>query len=160
MLFSCGFQVIYNEKSSGISYEKELASIKIEKSSGRLSQILRSKLYDTFNPDDLKVESKYYIVLQIKESESPTFLTSTGASGRNKITISISYQLFDLATNNLVSSGSTSANDNYDVGENRYGTYVAQKFTRDNLTKTLAQNIRDLLVNDIIELKKSSNNSN
>lgn len=153
-LFSCGFQVIYREKESGISYEKELSAMKIQKSPGRLSQELRNNLYDLLNPDSLETDPKYYIVLKEEESIGSTFLTSTGASGRNKITINVQYTLFDLKTGKKIANGVTTANDNYDVQTNRYGTYTAEQYTKSNLTKVLAQNLRNLLVNNIIEMKK------
>ena len=38
---------------------------------------------------------------------------------------------------------------------NRYGTYIAEDYARSNLVKIAALNIRNLLVNDLIELKKN-----
>lgn len=153
-LSNCGFEVIYREKDSGISYTEELAAIKIQKDSQRLSQDLRNSLYDIFNPDSIKVEPKYYITLTIRESTGATFLTETGAVGRNKVTLSVNYSFYNLKTLELITTGTASASDNYDVDRNRYGTYVTKDYTISNLTKILAQNIRNLLVNDIIEMKK------
>jgi hypothetical protein len=45
-------------------------------------------------------------------------------------------------------------NDSYDVTANRYGTYVAGEYVLSNLTKIAAQNIRNSLVNDLIEAKR------
>ncbi len=154
VISSCGFQVIYRESKSDISYEQELASIKIQKNEGRLTQELRNSLYDLFNPNSIKAEPKYFVVLTLAESIGSTFLTSTGASGRNKITLNLTYKFFDLKTGELLAKGFTSASDNYDVQLNRYGTHTAEEYTKSNLVKVLAQNIRNLLVNDIIELKK------
>lgn len=154
---SCGFQVIYREKESGISYEKELASIKIQKSAGILNQQIRYDLYDLFNPDSITVEPKYYLVTKTTEAIGSTFLTSTGASGRNKITLTTNYTLYRLSDGAKFAFGTTSANDNFDVQTNRFGTYTAEQFTKSNLTKILAQNLRNLLVNDIIEIEKRGN---
>ncbi len=153
---NCGFEVIYREKDSGISYTEELAAIKIQKDSQRLSQNLRNSLYDIFNPDSIKVEPKYYITLEIQESIGGTFLTETGAIGRNKVTLTVKYNFYDLKTLELIASGTASANDNYDIDFNRYGTHVTNDYTVLNLTKVVAQNIRNLLVNDIIEMKKGN----
>lgn len=154
---SCGFEVIYREKENGISYEKELASIKIQKSAGILNQQIRYDLYDLFNPDSITVEPKYFLVIRTSEAIGSTFLTSTGASGRNKITLTTNYTLYRLSDGAKFASGVTSANDNYDIQENRFGTYTAEEFTKSNLTKILAQNLRNLLVNDIIEIEKRGN---
>ncbi len=154
-LCNCGFQVIYKDrKETDISYIHELASIRIKKDRNRLAQELKNNLYDLLNPDYLKVDAKYFLTLTIQESLSPTFISLTGASGRNKITLNITYELKNLVNAAVISSGSTSVNDNYDVSSNRYGTYSAENYVRNNLTKIAAQNIRNSLVNDLIEAKK------
>lgn len=159
-LYSCGFQVIYNEKekdSTNLSYVEELAAIRIKKNRDRLSQELKNNLYDILNPDYIKTDPKYFLSLIIKKSSSPTYITSTGSSGRNKITLTISYELKSLKTATIISKGFTSVNDNYDVTSNRYGTYVSENYISSNLTKTASQNIRNSLVNDFIENKKKCN---
>lgn len=155
-LCSCGFQIIYkeNDKDSEISYIKELAAIRIKKDRVRINQELKNNLYDTINPDSIKVEPKYFLTLTLTEAISPTFITVTGSSGRNKITLTVTYVLQDLATAETISEGHSSVNDNYDISSNRYGSYTAENYVRSNLTKIAAQNIRNSLVNDFIELKK------
>jgi len=155
-LQSCGFHVIYKERgdSQEISYISELSSIRIKKDRDRISQLLKNNLYDLLNPDYKKSESKYFLILQIEESISPTFITLTGSSGRNKITLKIYYTLKKLDDASMISQGETSVNDNYDVSDNRYGTLKAEDYIKDNLTKLAAQNIRNSLVNDLIEYHK------
>lgn len=157
-LCGCGFQVIYRErdKSAEISYVDELAAIKIKKNRDRLEQELKNHLYDLLNPDYVKAEPKYFLILKTSNSTSPTFITLTGSSGRNKITLSVSYELKDLKSAKTIAFGSTSVYDNYDVSSNRFGTYTAENYVRSNLTKVAAQNIRNSLVNDLIEIKRNS----
>jgi hypothetical protein len=155
-LCACGFQVIYRggEKKSDISYVNELAAIRIKKDRVRINQELKNNLYDILNPDYIKVEPKYFLTLEVSETITPTFITITGSSGRNKITLTASYVLKNLATAETISEGHTSVNDNYDVTNNRYGSYTAENYVRSNLTKIAAQNTRNSLVNDFIELKQ------
>jgi hypothetical protein len=155
-LSSCGFQVIYKEKvsDSDISYVNELAAIRIKKDRVLVSQELKNNLYDALNPDYIKAEPKYFLTLSITESISPTYIAITGSSGRNKISITVSYKLKSLKTAEVIAEGVTTVEDNYDVGSNRYGSYVAENYVRVNLTKIAAQNTRNSLVNDFIELKR------
>lgn len=157
-LCGCGFQVIYRErdKNTEISYVDELAAIKIKKNRDRLGQEIKNHLYDLLNPDYVKTEPKYFLILTTKEQTSPTFITSTGSSGRNKITLNVSYELKDLESAKTIASGSTSVYDNYDVSSNRFGTYTAQNYVLSNLTTVAAQNIRNSLVNDLIEIKRNN----
>jgi hypothetical protein len=155
-LCSCGFRVIYRDtkNESEVSYTKELAAIRIKKDRSKLDQDLKNNLYDILNPDQLKGEPKYFLILSISESITPTFITITGSSGRNKITLTIQYTLKNLKNAETISSGHTSVSDNYNVTDNRYGSVTAENYLRSNLTKIASQNIRNSLVNDFIELKQ------
>lgn len=155
-LVSCGFQMIYNEDDKKIetSYEQDLAAIVIRKDRTKLDQDLKNNLYDLLNPDYIKVDPKYFLSLKTLKSLTSTFTTSTGSSGRNKIYINVDYELKNLDTGEIISVGSTAVNDNYDVGNNRFGTYTAEEYAQLNLTKVAAQNIRNSLVNDLIEMRK------
>lgn len=151
---NCGFQVIYKNDTESVSYEQELAAIRIKKDRTKLDQDLKNNLYDLLNPDSIEVEPKYFLILTTNKSVTSTYTTETGASGRDKIYLHINYELKDLKTATTISTGKTSVNDNYDVTINRYGTYTANEYVQLNLTKIAAQNIRNSLVNDLIEMKK------
>ena len=155
-LCSCGFQVIYRDREAGtdISYVDELAAIVIKKDRTKVSQDLKNSLYDLFNPDHIKATPKYFLIIKVTQSLSSTFTTSTGSSGRNKVILSIFYELKNLETAQVISAGATSVSDNYDVTTNRYGTYSAEQYIQTNLSQVAAQNIRNSLVNDFIETRK------
>ncbi|MES2961276.1 MAG: hypothetical protein V4694_02720 [Pseudomonadota bacterium] len=153
---ACDFQVIYKEKVKGVgvTYAQDLSAIRIKKDRTKLSQDLKNNLYDALNPDYIKSEPKYFLILAAKSTISSTFTTFTGASGRNRVTLDVVYTLKSLDNAITISSGTTSVNDNYDVTTNRYGTYTAEQYILTNLTKIAAQNIRNSLVNDFIEVRK------
>ncbi|MBU6339223.1 MAG: hypothetical protein KGQ36_04530 [Rickettsiales bacterium] len=156
--FSCGFQAAYkeinNSESQNFSYENELAAIRIKKDRTKLDQDLKNNIYDLLNPDNIAAEPKYFLILKAKKIISSTFTTATGSSGRNKIYLDVSYELKDLTTAETISTGQTIVNDNYDVTSNRFGTYSADEYVQLNITKVAAQNIRNSLINDLVELKK------
>lgn len=153
-LATCGFRVIYEERNDTVSYAEELAAIRIQKDRSKLGQDLKNNLYDLFNPDYIKAEPKYLLVVKPTRAISATYITTTGASGRNRLTLTVSYEISSLETGKKISSGNTSVNDNYDVSTNRFGTYTAEEYIQTNLTKIAAQNIRNSIVNDIIEMRK------
>jgi len=150
-LVSCGFRIIYEERNDVVSYAQRLAEIRIKKDRTRLSQELKNNLYDILNPDYIKAEAKYFLILTVNNGTSSSLTTSTGSSGRNRVVLNATYELKSLKTGDTISKGSTSVNDSYDVTTNRYGTYVAGDYVQSNLTKIAAQNIRNSLVNDMIE---------
>ena len=153
---ACDFQVIYKEKvrGVGVTYAQDLSAIRIEKNRTKLNQDLKNNLYDVLNPDYIKSEPKYFLILTSKSTVSSTFTTFTGASGRNRVTLDATYTLKNLENAVTISSGTTSVNDNYDVTTNRYGSHTAEQYILTNLTKVAAQNIRNSLVNDFIEARK------
>lgn len=152
---ACGFKAVYNDSKTAQQYEEDLASIRIKKNRTQIDQTIKNHLYDLLNPRLLDSEAKYILLLETKVSTSSTYTTDTGASGRNKVNLQINYTLKDLETAQTIGSGSTLVNDNYDITENRFGTYSADQYVTTNLTQIAAQNIRNSLVNDIIEKNKA-----
>jgi len=157
-LSSCGFHVIYDTQDT-FTHTEDLAAIRIKKDRDHTSQLLKNNLYDFLNPDALDVEPKYFLSLKVDKSIVPTFITLTGASGRNKVVINVSYELKNLETATVISKGKTLVNDSYDVTTNRYATSVSDDAVTANLTKIAAQEIRNSLVNDFIEVRKKCDGS-
>jgi hypothetical protein len=151
---ACGFEIIYRDDKVEGSYAKELAAIEIKDIHDHLYQQLKNNLINVLNYDDIKIEPKYLLSLTINKSISPTFITYYGSSGRNHLTLEVQYELRDIHNSTLISSGTASASDDFNIESKRYGNYIAEEYTQNNLTELLAQNIRSLLVNDIIEMNK------
>lgn len=155
LLTDCGFKAVYNNGPDARKYEQDLASIRIKKNRTQLDQTLKNHLYDLLNPRLLNTQPKYILILETKVTTTSTYTTDTGASGRNKVNLSVNYTLKDLETAHTISTGSTLINDNYDVTENRFSTFTTDEYVTNNLTKIAAQNLRNALVNDIIEKNKT-----
>lgn len=159
--FSCGFQVIYKDQYVENSMANHLASIAIRKERNQLAQTLKNNVYDILNPDYIKTESKYFLEMKIESSVGPTFTNSSGGSGRNKVTLKVSYTLKNIKTAQIISAGATEVFDSYDVSSNRFATYTADEFVKENLTKIVAQNIRNSIVNDLVEeIRECEQNKN
>jgi hypothetical protein len=151
---SCGFHVIYSQDDQNFSHTNDLAAIRIKKDRDRTSQLLKNNLYDFLNPENLSADAKYFLTLHTERAITPTFITLTGASGRNKVILRVSYELQNLETAQVISTGKAMSNDSYDVTTNRYATSIAEESVTANLTKVAAQEIRNSLVNDFIEMRK------
>ena len=151
---SCEFQVIYKDQFDENSIAHQLASIRIKKDRNQLAQALKNNLYDILNPDYIKAEAKYFLELNFETSVAQTFTNISGASGRNKATLTVKYVLKNIKTAQTISEGKTDAYDSYDVSPNRYATYTADEYVKNNLTNVIAQKIRNSIVNDIAEEKR------
>jgi hypothetical protein len=157
---SCGFHSIYNIENDipgevdERSYKQELAAIKIVEKRKYINQQLRNNLEVVLNPDEIKNEPKYLLNVDLTKTLTSTFTTTTGASGRNKVTLTADYQLKDIATGKVISIGSTTARDDFDVQSRRFANYNVEEAIAVNLTKIIAQNIRNLLMSDILNKNK------
>ena len=155
-LCSCGLQVVYKERKDDVSYTDELAAIRIKKEHDSLNQKLKNNLYDMFGVGlSEKIEPKYLLIPKISKTIQSTFTTITGASGRNLISLEISYELKNLNDASTISTGSTMVNDSYDISNNRFGTITAEDYVITTLIKVASRNLRNMIINDINEFKKN-----
>ncbi len=149
---------IYNSdnkiSSKSHAYNEELASIKIEVSRKKINQDLKNNLENVLNPNNIKIEPRYSINISLDKNIFSTFTTSTGSSGRNKVVMIANYKLKDLVSRELIATGTTTATDDFDVENNRFANYTAEESIASNLTLIIAQNIRNLLINDIVNSYK------
>ena len=74
-----------------------------------------------------------------------------GFTGRNKIIMKVDYELRLIDNQQKIASGTLTATDNYNINSNRYGTFVAEDYFTINLTKIIASNLRNSLINDLTE---------
>lgn len=147
---SCGFKPVnYMKSDLGEKLEVRLASIVIKKSSGLKSQQLRTKIFDTFNPSNIKTEPRYLLVVTPRESQRSTFITSLGSSGRMQLDVNIKYSLTEIATTQQVSKGSISSSESYNIDQNRFGNYNAKNFARESVYNSLSEKIRNVIIQDL-----------
>jgi len=158
---SCGFHPLYesdnkmSDKSYG--YNKELASIKIEVTRKKLNQDLKNNLEQVLNPDGIKVDQKYSLNLSLEKSLFSTFTTANGSSGRYRVVLDAKYTLRNLKSGEVIAEGTTTTKDAFDVESKRFANYIVEDVIASNLTLIIAQNIRNLLTNDIINDYKLKN---
>lgn len=146
---ACGFQAVYNSSEGEKNYQEELAAIKIQKGKKHIDQELKNHLERLLNPYEVITEPKYLLIINLNTSTYSTIITSSGASGREKVTLNASYILKDIKSQEVISTNSASAKDDYNVEDTRFANYISNEEIEINLTKLIAQNIRNSLVNDI-----------
>jgi hypothetical protein len=161
VLSSCGFQAIYSDNrisSESKSYDEELASITVKISRKKLNQDLKNNLEDILNPNKIEIDQKYLIDISLEKSIGGSIITSTGSDGRRKVILTAKYRLRDFHSGELIATGVANAEDDFDVERNRFGNYTAEESIASNLTLVIAQNIRNLLINDIVNSYKIREN--
>lgn len=160
---SCGFKPIYKSESqfsaNNQNYIEELAAIQIKPERKKINQELRNHLENVLNPNYIKVEPRYLLSFKLSKGVVSTFTNFTGSSGRNKVILTVDYELRDLNSKKIIATATTTARDDYDVEEKRFANYITEESIASNLTFNIAQNIRNLLINDIINNFKSKENN-
>lgn len=158
LVANCGFQIAKqdyentennNDTKRKFSYQEELSKIVVQKHHSRLHQVLSNHLYQSLNSGKKTNKARYLLVVNLQNNKIGTFITSSGAVGRNKITLEAEYSLKEISTNIIIASGNVKASDNYNISENRFGTYTAEQEIAENLTKIVSNNLVDSLINDL-----------
>jgi len=156
LLSSCGFQSVYklSNEIPGVeneNYKTELAAVDVKKERKYINQQLRNNLQDVLNPDKITVTPKYLLTVNLEKSLTSTFTTSIGSSGRNKVILNATYSLKSLESGDVIAIGNVTAQDDFDVQNKRFANYITQETIEINLTKIIAQNIRNSLIRDIAQ---------
>lgn len=151
-LSNCGFQPVYYQKTYDepqINYEEKLAAIQISTKRQRIDQKLRDNLGKILNPNQLQADKKYLLDIELKKSIIGTLINPSGSVGRNKVTLIVNYKLIRISDDKLISTGTASAKDDFNVEEKRFANYITEEEMELNLTQLIAQNIRNNLINDL-----------
>jgi hypothetical protein len=106
------------------------------------------------NPDGIQIDPKYLLSVTLVKSLTSTFTTSIGSSGRNKVILTANYNLKDLQTGDIIDIGVAMAQDDFDVEVKRFANYTTQDTIEMNLTKIIAQNIRNSLIRGLSQKDK------
>lgn len=154
-LAACGFQPIYKAKISEnqINYENKLAAIEIRGNKKRIYQKLQNNLTAVLNPNQIDIPKEYILTIKIDKNIAVTFINPTGSAGRNKVTLTASYELRKIDDEEVIARGTASAKDDFDVEGKRFADYISQEEIELNLTQLIAQNIRDSLINDLFKIE-------
>lgn len=155
-LASCGFQPIYynNSSENNIDYHEKLTLVKIKKYRSNIHHELYRNLTKILNPYDVQKQKEYILDIKLTNKKSSTFTTSTGSSGRNKITLTAKYKLLDIKSNDILGFGTVSESGDFDVGDKRFANYITEEEIKLQLTKLISIDIRNIIINDLYQITK------
>jgi LPS-assembly lipoprotein len=157
-LSSCGFRPIYyseQSKREGLDYHNELILVKIKKYRTDIDYELHKHLTKILNPYNLVTKKKYLLDIKLTNKMLSTFTTSAGSSGRNKVLLIANYKLTDIVSGELIGYGDSDENSDFDVSQKRFANYTTEEQTKRNLTKLIARDIRNMIINDLYKLLTS-----
>lgn len=151
-LSACGFEPLYVEKVSGDDlwyynneYDSdivhEMSQIKIENSSGRMGQLIRNELIDTFHPRGTPQNAKYFLKLDsVTKKTTEQALRDDITATREKVKYTVNYSLWSKKNGHLI-SGNSWIYLSYDLLDNPYSTTMDKKKVEKDGAKILANDI-------------------
>ena len=119
----------------------QLASVEIVPVSGRNGQIFNQSLRQTMF-SSYGAEARYRLSSSISVSSSETFAVRGVSSDFKKMTMSVSFTLTDIGTNEVAFKNAVTANATLGTVSSTYGLEQSELQARKRLAKLLAERVR------------------
>jgi len=127
LLAGCGYRPLYATDETGTSVATDLSMIAVQETGTRVGQQIRNRLISTMRPSGQEGQDQYRLVLspalsEVVQGEQPLSVAGCadierGCAGikRTRLTLNVSYQLYDQRSGKVVNSGKSFSNIGYDV---------------------------------------------
>ena len=136
---ACGFSPLYVSNDDVFSAPSEIEVASIPNYHG---YILKQNLENSFNPQNKKTNKKYILEVSLKSpSLASQSIQGDNFASRKKVTLKADYKLLDKETRKVLLSSSTRAIGGFNVFNEPYATYQAEKKQVDDLVLIVANNI-------------------
>ena len=137
ILFGCGFKPIYKITSD----DKSIASYSVEVTNQVAREIIE-EVNSTIVPGE---NQKYKALLNIYEDLTPLIVNTNGTVAKYRIEIEIKYELIEVNSNEVISTGTTRGFAQYDVT----GSEIVNEDTKKSMTKIATKNAIQLMTSRI-----------
>ncbi len=138
VLAGCGFRPVY---SGGGSTARALHAIDIAPIADREGQILRNTLIDRLNPRGQPDKPLYRLDVSYTEKFNRLSVARDDSLVRGQIAITGTFKLVDLATDQVVLTGSSRALNSYNVVDRQLAAQVTERYARERALDEVAEDI-------------------
>jgi len=135
---------LYGERADEPAIAAELASVDIAMFDDRLGQKVRNARLDALQADR-GVPYRYRLEYKLDLEQSRIGLRQDESVTRVDYRLTADFQMIDLATEEVVQTGTAFASTGYDVVQSDFATLSAEKNAEDRTAKMLALDIRERL---------------
>ena len=140
-LTACGFRPLYGPQAGYDASLAELASVKILPIPDRVGQVLHNKLRDRLSPRGAPLNPRYRLgVTMAKQKEGLAFEKDESVT-RFNLTLSASYQLTEIASGNVLTSGSTRSVAAFNVVRSEFANISAESDAERRAARAVGENI-------------------
>ena len=145
VLAGCGFRPLYGRPDAedgvaGLALVT-VGEIETQRDDDRIGQILRNEL-DTLTRSPGAVRpARFRLEVRLSSTASPLAISSDDTITRYNVILEADVRLIALETQAVVYRATNRAVGSYDVQQTEYGTHIAERATREDVARDLAQRI-------------------
>lgn len=137
ILGGCGFKPLYkiSDDYSGIrNYNVEV-----------INSIPREIIEEINANNFSKDNTAYKVLIRIDDDRIPLIINTNGTVSKYRIEVSISFEIVQTATGDIIATGITRGFAQYDVGSSE----INNEDTRKNMTKTATKNALQIMISKV-----------
>ena len=142
LLAGCGFRPLYGSAGPQMAVSTELRSIQIEQLNTLLGVELRNQLIDGLTPDGEPAAARYRLALDLADRRQELGVRIDASATRYNFILSATYSLVELASGNVVYTGSSASTVAYDVVDSQFATVYSRLDAESRAAQELSDEIR------------------
>jgi LPS-assembly lipoprotein len=143
VLAGCSYRPLYGTTSETAGVAATLTSVTIPEAEDRVGQLIRNDLISSMRAG--KGEDKYSLILKPVVKNSGQIQRPQSSTTREAITLSVSYELVERASGNIVHSGKTFSQASYDVISQPFADLQAETNATERAVHEVSADIRTRL---------------
>ncbi len=133
LFLNCGFKPIYKLSESNVSSGNYSVQI--------TNQVSREIIEEINNNVFSGTDQEYMVKLDISEDLTPLIINTNGTIAKYRIEIGLNYELVEIASDKVISSGATRGYAQYDV----VASEISNEDTKKSMTKIATKNALQLM---------------
>lgn len=155
-LTACGFQPLYKKDAFDQGVTRDLTEIKVlsvgsdnsrgkqqeQRKYDRLRQQYNSLLRRRLNPDGVDRTVRYTLENTLFVSLARTGIQITEEATRARLTVQVSFRLYEAGTKRLLYSGTEQSINSYNVVDSQYATLSAEKDAARRAVREISDSVR------------------
>lgn len=140
ILSSCGFKPMYakNSNNSDLLHQVQLVEVS-GKDAPRAERIISELIKHSSNP-------QYYLKINVEQSMNAIGVQKDSTNTRYQLRVTFKYQLFEASTYNIIDRGQIYLYSSYDIVDQDFQNYIAERYTSDNILYELSKELRNKLI--------------
>jgi len=142
----CDLQPLYgNRDKAGDAVFNDFAATKVDTIADRPGQLLRNELLDRLNYHGEPARPVYELKIKLTEQKQDILVRSDEIATAANLTSIADYELIDIATKRVLTSGRATSINRFDVLRSPYSTVVSTEDAQHRAAAQIAEDIRTRL---------------